>query len=87
MIADIPNDGTAAALADSIISMAHGLSLKVVAEGVETESQLTRLQSYGCDEIQGFLISRPVSADEFTAMLRQDECLPGVSAAEEALTR
>ena len=86
-IADIPNDGTAAALADSIISMAHGLRLKVVAEGVETESQLTRLQSYGCDEIQGFLISRPVTADEFTAMLRQDEYLLGVSAGEKALTR
>ena len=86
-IADISKDGTAAALADSIISMAHGLRLKVVAEGVETESQLRRLQSHGCDKIQGYLISRPVTADEFTAMLRQDENLLAVSAGEEALIR
>ena len=57
-IADIPNDGIAATLAESIISMAHALRLSVVAEGIENASQLTSLQSYGCDEIQGYLISR-----------------------------
>jgi diguanylate cyclase (GGDEF)-like protein/PAS domain S-box-containing protein len=85
-IADITNDGTAATLAESIISMAHGLRLNVIAEGIETESQLRRLQSYRCDEIQGYLISRPVTADEFTAMLRQDDYLLGASVGEKALT-
>jgi EAL domain-containing protein (putative c-di-GMP-specific phosphodiesterase class I) len=86
-IADIPHDDTAATLAESIISMAHGLRLNVIAEGIETESQLRRVQSYGCDAIQGYLISRPVTADAFSAMLRQDEYPLGVSAGEEALTR
>jgi len=85
-IADIPNDGIAATLAESIISMAHGLRLSVVAEGIENASQLTSLQSYGCDEIQGYLISRPVTADKFSAMLRQDKYLLGASVREEVLT-
>ena len=85
-IADITNDGTAATLAESIISMAHGLRLNVIAEGIETESQLRRLESYRCDEIQGYLISRPVTADKFTAMLRQDDYLLGASVGEKALT-
>ena len=42
---------------------------------------------YGCDKIQGYLISQPVTPDEFSAMLRQDENLLAVSAGEEALIR
>ncbi len=44
--------------------MAHNLELKVVAEGVETKEQLKFLQEQGCDQIQGYLISKPLSAEE-----------------------
>jgi diguanylate cyclase (GGDEF)-like protein/PAS domain S-box-containing protein len=55
------------ALVTSIIAMAHALKLKVVAEGVETERQMNQLLSLGCDEMQGFLFSKPVPADIFEA--------------------
>jgi diguanylate cyclase (GGDEF)-like protein/PAS domain S-box-containing protein len=53
------------ALVKAIIAMAHSLSLKVIAEGVETPEQLAILQQLDCDIIQGYLISRPVGSDEF----------------------
>ncbi len=49
--------------------MAHALGIRVVAEGVETHEQAASLKDIGCDYLQGFLFSRPVSADEFTALL------------------
>ena len=55
----------------AIISMAHSLKLKVVAEGVETTEQLDFLTDAGCDEIQGFYFSQPVSAQEIERMLRE----------------
>jgi EAL domain-containing protein (putative c-di-GMP-specific phosphodiesterase class I) len=54
-----------AAFIKTIVSFGQVLNMKVVAEGVETESQLTLLQSYGCDEIQGYYLSPPLPADEF----------------------
>ena len=51
----------------SIISLAHSLGLKVVAEGVETESQVKMLRLLKCDEIQGYAISRPLPEDQFEA--------------------
>jgi Amt family ammonium transporter len=51
------------------IAMAHGLGLGVVAEGVETEAQLEYLRNAGCGQVQGYLISRPVSAPEVRAIL------------------
>ncbi len=54
-----------AAFIKTIVSLGQVLNMKVVAEGVETESQLTLLQSYGCDEIQGYYLSPPLPADEF----------------------
>ena len=53
------------ALVSTIISLAHALKLTVVAEGVETEEQARLLRLLNCDEMQGFLFSRPVSADAF----------------------
>ena len=47
------------------ISLAHGLRLRVVAEGVETEGQRNILCNYNCDEIQGFYYSRPLAAADF----------------------
>ncbi len=54
-------------LVTTIIVMAHALNLKVVAEGVETEHQMRQLLSLNCDEMQGFLFSKPVPADIFEA--------------------
>ncbi len=71
-ISDISTDSRAAALAQSIIDMAHRLQLRVVAEGVETLPQLKLLQEAGCDEIQGFLASRPVPAAAMTLLLKDD---------------
>jgi PAS domain S-box-containing protein/diguanylate cyclase (GGDEF)-like protein len=56
-------------IVSTIISLAHSLRLKVVAEGVETEEQLNVLRSLRCDEIQGFLLSRPVAPDEVVRFL------------------
>lgn len=53
------------ALVNTIITLAHSLQLKVVAEGVETEEQLQMLQLLGCDDMQGYLFSKPVPLDVF----------------------
>jgi EAL domain-containing protein (putative c-di-GMP-specific phosphodiesterase class I) len=53
------------ALVSTIINLAHSLKLKVVAEGVETEEQSRLLRLLSCDEMQGFLFSKPVPADSF----------------------
>jgi len=58
-----------AALVTAIILMGRSLRLRVVAEGVETRSQLGLLRILQCDEIQGYLVSRPVAADELTKLL------------------
>ena len=59
------------ALSEAIIMMAHKLGLHVIAEGVETAHQKQMLVDAGCDYAQGFLYSRPVPADAFEALLRQ----------------
>jgi EAL domain-containing protein (putative c-di-GMP-specific phosphodiesterase class I) len=53
------------ALVSTIISLAHALKLKVVAEGVETEEQQRLLRLLNCDEMQGFLFSKPVPGETF----------------------
>ena len=62
---NITTDSTDAAIAASIIVLAHSMNLNVVAEGVETQEQLELLRKQGCDIVQGFLFSRPLSAEEF----------------------
>lgn len=56
-------------LVNTIISLAHGLNLKVVAEGVETEEQAKLLRLLKCEQAQGYLYSKPVSAKDFTTLL------------------
>jgi EAL domain-containing protein (putative c-di-GMP-specific phosphodiesterase class I) len=56
-------------LVSTIIALAHSLKLEVVAEGVETEEQATALQRLGCDQMQGYLFSRPVDFDAITVLL------------------
>jgi diguanylate cyclase (GGDEF)-like protein len=69
-VRNIVEDPGDAAIVVAIIRMAHSLKLAVVAEGVETESQLGFLQSHGCDEAQGFLFSRPLRAEDIAKWLR-----------------
>jgi len=64
-VADIQSHEGGAEIASAIIALAHKLQLGVLAEGVETEAQLSFLREQGCDEFQGFLLSQAVSAEEF----------------------
>ena len=64
-VKDLPEHEDAAAITLAIISMAHSLGTRVVAEGVETEAQFAFLKEHGCDEVQGYLFSPPVPAPEF----------------------
>ena len=59
-----------ARLVDLIIPLGNRLSMKVIAEGVETQSQMSRLEHLGCDEIQGYLISKPLIFDELLLWLQ-----------------
>ena len=68
-IRDLPGDSEDAAITRAIIAMAHSLKLKVVAEGVEKEDQLVFLRQLRCDMTQGYLISPPVPAQDFLAIL------------------
>jgi diguanylate cyclase (GGDEF)-like protein/PAS domain S-box-containing protein len=64
------SDDTARTLVETIISLAHSLRLKVVAEGVETEEQAAILGRLQCDQMQGYLFSKPLPADEVAALLQ-----------------
>lgn len=70
-IVDVKVDVNNAEITKAIIAMAHSLSLKVIAEGVETKEQLDFLKQHNCDMLQGFLFSRPLPADEITTMLKR----------------
>ena len=70
-VSDLTNDADAAAIVVAIISLAHSLRLKVVAEGVETIEQLWFLRANGCDQMQGYYFSRPVTAEKFAVVLQQ----------------
>jgi len=63
-IQGLPDDADDSAITQAVIAMAHSLGLQVVAEGVETEAQLSALQQMGCDQAQGFLLGRPQAAAE-----------------------
>jgi diguanylate cyclase (GGDEF)-like protein/PAS domain S-box-containing protein len=69
---DIADDPTDQAIAKTIITLAHSLGMKVIAEGVETHEQLARLRSFGVDSIQGYLVSRPVEASAFERLVRSE---------------
>jgi diguanylate cyclase (GGDEF)-like protein len=58
-------------LAQAIISLAHALHLKVIAEGVETDAQVHFLKRHGCDQVQGFLYGEPVSPEQFARLLER----------------
>ena len=54
-----------------MVTLGHKLDMKVVAEGVETREQLELVRELGCDDFQGYLVSRPVAADEFERLVRK----------------
>jgi EAL domain-containing protein (putative c-di-GMP-specific phosphodiesterase class I) len=70
------NSRSDAALFKAIVSMAHALDMRVVAEGVETVEQLKALQALGCEEVQGYLISKPVPVVEVALLLQKRFLLP-----------
>ncbi len=57
------------AIVSAVIALAHALQMEVVAEGVETDSQLQKLRGLSCDQIQGFLLGKPMAVGEFTRLL------------------
>ena len=65
-------------IASSLIDLAHGIHLNVVAEGVETLEQLNLLKNYGCDEIQGYYFSKPLNANDFEIFLNTNGLRYGV---------
>src|SRR5262249_18545421 len=68
-VRDITTDPSDAAIATAVVTLAHSLHLKVVAEGVETHEQLSFLAERHCDRVQGFLLSLPIAAEQCVALL------------------
>jgi diguanylate cyclase (GGDEF)-like protein/PAS domain S-box-containing protein len=64
-IRELKEDHAYQAIVNAMIEVAHKMNMEVVAEGVETDDQLTFLRSSGCDDMQGYLISRPLPSDKF----------------------
>ncbi|MEO5336416.1 MAG: EAL domain-containing protein [Magnetospirillum sp. WYHS-4] len=74
-VKDIGGDGGGAMLAAAIIAIGQSLDMRVIAEGVETQAQLSFLRQQWCDEIQGFLFSPPVPAPDFEVLMRSERKL------------
>jgi EAL domain-containing protein (putative c-di-GMP-specific phosphodiesterase class I) len=68
-VRDVPQDADDAAIIAGIIALAHSLRLEVVAEGVETEAQLTYLRGQQCDLLQGYYLSPPVRPEAFAELV------------------
>jgi diguanylate cyclase (GGDEF)-like protein len=69
-VAEIENPEEGGGLAAAVIAVGHSLGMSVVAEGVETQHQLNYLRWRECDQVQGFLVSEPLAADAFEALVR-----------------
>ena len=68
-VADVLDDEADATIVRTIVEMAHTLGFTVIAEGVERDSQAAFLRALGCEQAQGFLFARPMSAEEFSALV------------------
>ncbi len=75
-VEDMVADPAALGIVEGVIAIAHGLGVRVVAEGVENEAQLELLRASGCDLVQGFLGGRPVGWEEVDAILRGEPPAP-----------
>lgn len=71
LVKDVLTDSDDAEIVNAIIRLSHALKLRVVAEGVESAGQLAFLKENGCDEIQGFLVSKPLPPDKVSALFAQ----------------
>ena len=69
---DLGEGDDTASIVKAIISLGHSLGMKVIAEGVETEEQMSFLMENHCDAMQGFLFSRPLTAHDFTLLLERE---------------
>jgi EAL domain-containing protein (putative c-di-GMP-specific phosphodiesterase class I) len=69
-IRDIAQDDKKSSIVRAIIELAHSMNMKVVAEGVETSEESQFCKELKCDELQGYLFSRPLPAEKFEALLR-----------------
>jgi EAL domain-containing protein (putative c-di-GMP-specific phosphodiesterase class I) len=74
-VSDITTDPDSAAICNAVVGLAHSLGLRVIAEGVETETQMQFLRRQRCDELQGFLFSRPLPAADFEQLLASGQRL------------
>ncbi|WP_238540478.1 EAL domain-containing protein [Paenibacillus mucilaginosus] len=74
-IRDVTLDEDNAAIVTALIAMSHRLKIKSLAEGVETQEQLDFLVAQGCDKIQGYLFSKPIPADAFETMIKENRQL------------
>ena len=72
-IVDLGASTKSNAIVNAVVSLAHSLSMLVVAEGVETEEQLAQLRSFGCNQYQGYLCSRPRAAVDLAALLHNQQ--------------
>jgi EAL domain-containing protein (putative c-di-GMP-specific phosphodiesterase class I) len=79
-VRDVAVNPDDAAITTAIISMARSLNLKVIAEGVEDEAQMSFLRAHQCDEIQGYYFSKPLAVDQVADKLRGDSAEPHVRA-------
>lgn len=70
-VRDINTDPNDAAIVRAIVQMAHTLNLDVIAEGVEDEAMLKHVRESGCDEVQGYFFSKPLSANDFAAFMQR----------------
>lgn len=71
-VSALARESTNEAISRAIIGLAHSLNLQVIAEGVETFEQLELLRSLQCDEVQGYLFSRPMPAEEMSLLMREE---------------
>jgi EAL domain-containing protein (putative c-di-GMP-specific phosphodiesterase class I) len=74
-VSDAANNDEDAAIVSAIVMLARTLRLEVIAEGVETEEQLSLLRRLGCEKAQGYLFSRPLPAEELETLLRSKKTL------------
>jgi len=74
-VASLGRTGRSLAIVRAVVGLAHGLGLPALAEGVETNEQLEILIEEGCDEMQGFLIGRPLPVEAYANLLTRDDAV------------